>query len=488
MAEITYDQLDAYLAGLDPPAAGRPPPAVYLLYGEDRIVQGALERLIERLLPGARESLNYEPVDGASAEIGDVLARMNTFSLTAGAKVVVLKSARIFHSKEDAARLLAQARKAHDEADLPRAARSLLAALSQLGVTLEEACGPGRLAGLPAGVDFGDDEGWREAVCGYCIQSRLSVPPAADAAGMLQRGVDKGFPAGNHLIITTDSVDRRRSVYGALNNAGLIVDCSVPMGESRADREAQAAVLAAHMQAALAPHRISMDRAAFLALCDMTGFNLGIFANNLDILIDYVGERRAITAEDVASALTRTKKDPIFEFTNALTERHLENALFFLGTLLGGEIHPLQALAAMANQVRRLLAVKEFTSGPDGAVWQRGLSFPLFQKSVMPAILRHDRELLARIEAWEEAAAPPAAEGKKKRKKSRVSSDLVLARNPGNAYPVFILFKKADGFSREELLTALQRLSAADLRLKSSPLAPRLILEQVVWQICKPQG
>ncbi|MFO7709810.1 MAG: hypothetical protein R6V84_16720 [Desulfobacterales bacterium] len=486
MAEITYDKLDSHLGGLDP-AAGRVPAAVYLLYGEDRIVQDAFEKLLERLLPGARASLNYEPVDGASADIGDVLARLNTFSLVPGSKVVVLKAARIFHSKEDAARLLAQARKAHDEEDLPRAARSLLSALSQLGLTLAEAGRPGRAASLPAGADVGEDEGWVEALLGYCSQNSLSVPAAADAAGMLQRAIEKGFPPGHHLIITTDGVDRRRSVYGALNEAGLIVDCSVPKGESRSDREAQAAVLAAHMKAALSPQRMSMDRAAFLALCDMTGFNLGMFANNLDILIDYARERRAITAEDVAAVLTRTKKDPIFEFTNALTERDLDNALFFLGTLLGGEIHPLQALAAMANQVRRLLAVKEFTAGPTSAVWQRGCSFALFQRSVIPALVQHDREFLARLDAWEEAASAPPVEGKKK-KRPRAASDLVLARNPGNAYPVYHLFKRAEAFSSQELLAAIHRLSAADLQLKSSPLNPRLILERVVWQICRPQG
>lgn len=486
MAEITHNELGSYLQGLDP-AAGRAPPAVVLIHGEERIVQGALERLLGRLLPEARGSLNYEPFDGASADIGDVLARMNTFPLLPGPQVVVLKAARIFHGKDDAARLLSQARKAYAEGDLARAARSLLAALSQLGLTLEEARLAERGALLPAGADVSEDDGWIEALCGYCSENGLSIPPAADAAGMLQRAVEKGFPPGNHLIITTEGVDRRRSVYSALNAVGLIVDCSVPKGEGRADRQAQEAVLSAQARAALAPHGKFLEPDAFQALCEMTGFNLGVFANNLEILIDYAGERREITAADVAATLARTKKDPIFEFTNALTDRNLDSALFFLGNLLGGEVHPLQALAAMANQVRKLLAVKEFTSSPEGALWQRGCSFQLFQKSVMPAVLRHDREFIARLEAWEEAAAAPSAEGKK-RKKPRAATDLVLARNPGSAYPVFILFKKAESFSREELLAVIQRFSAADVELKSSPLPPRLILERVVWQICQQQG
>ncbi|RPJ75951.1 MAG: hypothetical protein EHM15_02790 [Desulfobacteraceae bacterium] len=482
MAEITPHELDATLSGIDP-AVGRVLPAVVLVYGEELIVRAALERILDTLLPGARQSLNFEALDGGATEMGDVLAHVNTFSLLPGTKVVVLKGARIFHSKDDAARLLSQARKAHADQDLPRAARSLLAALSQLHLTLDEARRPGRAASLPTSEEAGEEEGWLDALLSHCAENSLTVPPAADSAGMLQRALEKGFPRGHTLIITTDGIDRRRSVYTALNKAGLIVDCSVPRGEGKADREAQAAVLAAHAKTALAARHKSMDRAAFAALCDMTGFNLGTFQNNLEMLISHAGERREITAEDVAAVLTRTKKDPIFAFTDALTDRNLGRALFFLGSLLGGEIHPLQALAAMANQMRRLLVIKEFTSGPDGGGWRPGMSYPLFQKSVVPAVLRHDEELSNRLEVWETALAGPPQEGKKK-KKASAASDLFLARNPASAYPLFQLFKKAQGFSREELLAAIPLLGEADLQLKSSALNPRLILERVVWQIC----
>ncbi len=483
MVEIAHHELDAALSRFDP-AAGSALPDAILVYGEELIVQTVLERLLDTLLPGARQSLNFEAIDGGTAEMGDVLGRMNTFSLLPGTKVVLLKGARIFHARDDAARLLSQARSACAEKDLPRAARSLLSALSQLHLSLEEALLPERSASLMSSAEAEEEEGWLDALLGYCRENDLAVPPAADSAGMLQRALEKGFPSGHHLILTTDGVDRRRSIYSVLSRAGLIVDCSVPRGESKADREAQAAVLGAHARTALAARRKSMDRGAFEALCDMTGFNLGTFANNLEMLIAHAGERREITAEDVAAVLTRTKKDPIFAFTDALTDRKLSSALFFLGSLLGGgEIHPLQALAAMANQVRRLLAVKDFTATPGGAAWQPGMNFPLFQKRVVPAVTGYDRELLNRLEAWESVLAPPSPGGKKK-KKASAATDLILSRNPASAYPLFQLFRKADGFSREELLAAIPLLSEADFRLKTSALNPRLILERVVWQIC----
>ena len=67
-----------------------------------------------------------------------------------------------------------------------------------------------------------------------------------------------------------------------------------------------------------------------------------------------------------------------------------------------------------------------------------------------------------------------------------LETDLQLARNPGNPFPVYQTLKKADRFGRTELLRALEALAEADARLKSSALNPRLILERVVWQICSP--
>jgi DNA polymerase-3 subunit delta len=199
-----------------------------------------------------------------------------------------------------------------------------------------------------------------------------------------------------------------------------------------------------------------------------------------------VGPRTDITAEDVQAVLTRSKKDPIYEFTNAVTDRDRDRAFFFLKSLLDGGMHALQALSAIVNQVRKLLLAKGFTESASGAVWHQGCSFPQFQKSVMPAVVQHDRELLALLESWERDLAEPPVEGTKKKKaKAKAATDLVLAKNPGNAFPVYQLIKKSDGFSRDELLRAIELLSQTDSQLKSAALDARLILERLIWQICE---
>jgi DNA polymerase III subunit delta len=482
MTEIRYQDLPTLLKRLRDP--GGTPDPVYLLYGDPLFVRLAFDELLGVLLPGGPGSLGYEPLDG-SAGVGDVVAAVGTYSLLGGTKVVAYRDARLFHAREDAARLLTSARSAYLDGDWGRAGRDFLAALAQMGCSPEDVKGPDRADRLPAGFEAGEDDAWLDALLEQCAEARTDAPAAVDPAGLLERALEAGLPRGHHLLITTDVVDRRRSLYALLGRIGTLVDCSVPKGERRADKEAQQAALGELAQNQLRPHRKTLNATAFHALCEMTGFEPGIFVNNLEILISYTGERRDITVEDVAAALTRTRQDPLFELTNAVTDRELEPALRFLGSLLSGEIHALQALAALVNQVRKLLVAKDFMEGPGGAAWQRGCTYPRFQQSVMPALVRHDQELLARLEAGEAALAEeePAAP-KKKRKKAKIATDLLLAKNPANAYPVYQLLKKAERFSRGDLLRALAAVREADIKLKSSGLNPRLVLERTIHTIC----
>jgi DNA polymerase-3 subunit delta len=415
---------------------------------------------------------------------------MNTYALLAGTKVVALKDARVFHGKADAGKMFEAARRAHAEGAAAKAAAALLAALGLAGISLEDLAGEGedsqaggRRYALPDGWDAGGDDAWLGEILGHCRRNRLEPKPAGDDAARLEAAIRKGFPEGHHLILATDRVDRRRGLYQVILETGVVIDGSVPAGERKADREAQTAALLQQAKAVLAPRGQSLSREGFAALCEMTGFSLGVFTRNLEILSDFAGGRREITAEDVAAALTRTKKDPLFEFTSAVTDRHWETAFARMASLLEGDMHPLQLLSAVVNQVRKLLAVKAFLESPAGAVWRPGTAYAQFQKGVLPAVVQHERERLERLAGWERDLAAETAAGKR-RGKARAASDLTLVKNPASAYPVYQLFNKAERFSREELLEALERLSEADIQLKSSTVSPHLALERAVGFIC----
>jgi DNA polymerase-3 subunit delta len=490
MPVINYKELNQYIQELgDNPFA-----PVYLIYGEEMLAKNAFDALLDVVLPASQRSLNYEPLDGSQENIHDVVSRVNTYSLLPGVKVIALRDSKIFYAGQDKDRLLENAKKAYDDDNIKKAAGHLRALMGRLNLTYEDIGRSDRESSLGQSSSLGADDAWLDDIIAYCRENNLSVPAARDDSRSLQLAVEKGFPANNHLIITTDMVDKRRALFKALSSKGVVIDCSVPAGDRRADRVVQEAVLADRMKAMLAAGNKTMGQSTYLALYEMTGFDLRVFSSNLEKLISYVGDRREITITDVESVLQRTKKDPIYELTNALADRQAGAALFFLESLLSAGIHPLQVFTALINQVRKLLLAKDFVESPFGGAWQAACPYDYFQKQVIPSMVEYDRDLLEHLDAWQtlldEQAHPQKTKtrAKGKKKKSKSATDLLLAKNPKNAYPIYQLLKKSERFSKAKLIDAFETLNAADKKLKTGGPPARLVLEKVILEICSPQG
>jgi DNA polymerase-3 subunit delta len=487
MPIINYKEFKDYIKDLNDNSVA----PVYLIYGEEMLAKNAFEGLLDVLVPISERSINYEPLDGSQENIYNVIGRVNTYSLLGGTKVIALRDSKIFYSGADKNRILENTKKAYDDDNIKKAAGHLRGLMGFLNLSYEDIGKSNRQSSLGQISSLGTDDTWLDEIISYCQENNLSVPAARDDCRALQLAVEKGFPANNHLIVTTDMVDKRRSLFKALSKNGVVVDCSVPKGDRRADKVVQESVLADRMNAMLTAVNKSMGQAAYVALYEMTGFDLRVFSSNLEKLISYVGDRREISTADVKSLLQRTKKDPIYELTSALADRKPDSALFFLDSLLSAGIHPLQVFTALINQVRKLLLAKDFMASPFGSDWQAGCPYDYFQKRVMPGIVEYDRNLLDHLSHWQTMlndgaeARKTGFRAKSKKKKSKLTTDLVIAQNPKNAYPIYQLLKKSERFSKEELINALETLNAADQKLKTGGAAARLVLEKAILEICR---
>ena len=486
MPEINYKLFKKYLKDLTGDPAKQFSP-VYLIFGEELLVKTAYNDLLEKLLPAANRTANYDPVEGTVENVYDVIERVNTFSLLSGTKVVAMLESRIFYTQQDKSRLLVSAKKAFDDEDLKKAAIYFLSLMGNLNLSFEdvEKSNRDKTLKLDTGVMEGDD--WLDEVIDYCKQNQLAIPEPADESAALQKAIEKGFPRNNHLLITTDMADKRRSLYKAIKSHGVVIDCAVPRGDRRVDRLAQQEVLREKMTAILDSSNKKMGTGAYEALVDMTGFDLRTFCGSLEKLINYIGKRDTITAEDVASVLKRTKRDPIYDLTNAIADRNMEKSLFYLGSILATEFHPLQVLTALVNQIRKLILAKDFAQSPRAKGWHAGVSYNLFRQSIMPAVVAYDQSLQEMLQNWEDSMSRPEdGDRSKDTKKRKIQTGLLLARNPKNAYPVYQLLKKSERFSKTELLDAVASLKEADDQLKISAQDPKLILERLIFEICHP--
>ncbi len=200
----------------------------------------------------------------------------------------------------------------------------------------------------------------------YCEEKNLKVAKSESSAKVLQDSIEKGFPKDNHLIITTENVDKRKTLYKAIKKHGVIFDCSVPKGDRKADKAEQDLVIRQSMDTILKKAKKTIEPAAVNALRNLTGFDLRTLAGNLEKLIDFTQDRKKIVLDDVNKVLKRTKTDPIYELTGAISDRNLQQALFYTSSLLANNFHPLQILAALTNQVRKLIISKDFLQSSFG--------------------------------------------------------------------------------------------------------------------------
>jgi len=450
---------------------------VYLIFGEELLRNQALQKLLDALLPS---SWNYEPVDGAESDVHEAIEKVKTYSLLSGRKAVAYHDARLFDSGVDVGQLIEKARKAHHEQKTDQAVASLLRVLALLQIPLEDTLEPNWKSKLPGDIQ---NTAWLDEVAALTRRRHNSVPQTADAQSRLCKAIENGLPAGNVLIITSDGVDRRKRLYKTIAERGLIVDCSVPRGERKVEKQAQEAVVRQTLERALASSGKQLEPGAFEALYAMTGFDLRVAVNNLEKLIDYVGERALITRSDIETALKRTRKDPVFALPNAVAKRSLEEALFYTASLLSdgdSPLQPEQILVAIVNQIRKLLRIKDFLASPHGGLWHPGCPYGLFKETVLPAVVEFDRSLAEQLQQWDAADGSSAGGNAVRRRKT----DLSIVKNPKNPYPVYQQFLASDRFSSDALIEAFDHLAAADRRIKSAAEDKKKVLEDLLMRIC----
>jgi DNA polymerase III subunit delta len=478
MSEIQHNQVTTFLKE----GSHQPWPGVYLIHGQEMLVEKSADQLVAKLLDGESSDLCCEKIEGLIENLTDVLERLNTFSLLTGPKIVIFKEARLFEGRRNNERLVDQIVDSWKSEDEHQAAKSFFNLCNRLEIDLESIHHGahknetfksllGQLGNDAVGklAQYGQSQGWSSVGSG-------------DHVEVLLRALDKGFPRQHYLIITVYAkVPKNLKLYKSFRNHGVVIDCNIPLGERKAEKAAQESVLRQTLDEVLAKANKHLFPDAFQTLCQFTGFDPRIFVQNVEKLIDYVGERPEITAEDIHAVLKRTKVDPVFELTNAVADRNLVQSLSYLNRLLNAKWHPLQILSALTNQMRKLLVAKSFVASEYGKCWSRGTHYRQFQKTVMPAIIAHDNQVGDKTKDWLDLFTEKTEKGRGGKKKA---PDVVLAVNPKSPYPVYQTLLKAEKYTLQELVNAMANLNQTDLRLKSTGQDAAIVLKKTLMGIC----
>ena len=69
--------------------------------------------------------------------------------------------------------------------------------------------------------------------------------------------------------------------------------------------------------------------------------------------------------------------------------------------------------------------------------------------------------------------------------KNKTVTDLLLAKNPRNSYPIYRTLQQSEHFTKKELVSFFALFGDTDKRLKTTGQNPKFVLEDMVIQICR---
>ncbi len=425
---------------------------VFLFFGERFLCKEAADSIQDQLLtlqPGAVHS-----IDGDTEDPGHTLARLLSFSLLPGRQLYRVSNSRIFHSKTVVSEIWAKASQSFKAGRPDPALRQLQAMVQAVELNID---GPTPLSEIPQQEwkrIFSFDKPGENLAWADNLLSESGQTTKINKVDLVDRYIeafDKGLPAGNMLLLTAETVDKRQRLFTYIKKKGTVVDCSVATGANAAAQSEQKDVLREMMQKTLSELDKKIDPQAVEVFFERVGFHPVAVVTETEKLAHYVGDRPMITCNDLETMVARNREDALYELTDAFSKRQAGRTLTLLSRLLEQGIHSLAILAIMRNFLKKQLIYRslQMRSFPS---WRRGMNAKEFQNHYLP-------DLKAQGE-WSEMLQ-------------------------GHPYALFMSFTKASEYSCSGLKRWMTMLLDAEFRLKGSPLPPQLILEELFISMLK---
>ena len=332
----------------------------------------------------------------------------------------------------------------------------------------------------PGADDFGNDviEGTAEnsehagRICGNVMQALQTMPffgggkvvwlKAANFLGDNQIGkaeasvtgfenildvLEQGLPDDVHFVLSTTSIDKRRTSYKRLTKLANTQTFDKP-DTSRAGWEAAVIVQA---QAKAKELNLTFESGALELLVQMAGDDTRQLENEMEKIDIYLGERRRAGLQTVRSLVAMSRAGVLWDVGNAIGVRDLKRALELVNLLLfQGQNAIGVLLGAIVPKMRGLLLVKDLLA-------RHKLNTGSYQSFTVSL-----------------DALPIAATAHLPRTKDGSGF---------NVYPLFLSIREAANFKLDELQNALEACLEANQRLVTTQLDDKLVLERLLMGI-----
>jgi DNA polymerase III subunit delta len=183
----------------------------------------------------------------------------------------------------------------------------------------------------------------------FLAKSRVAIVEGADPFVTAHRKELEAYverpSASGVLVLSVKAWPGNTKLAKLVEQKGLAIDCKTP-----GERELPAWLVG------LAKTRCAakLDPGAAALLVELVGPEVGLLASEVEKLATYVGDRKAITRDDVTRLVGAGRVETIWKALDAATTGRWAEALDDLDRLIASGEHPVGLLAAMSFALRKV--------------------------------------------------------------------------------------------------------------------------------------
>jgi DNA polymerase-3 subunit delta len=163
------------------------------------------------------------------------------------------------------------------------------------------------------------------------------------------------------LILTADRMDRRKTLYKAIAKEGVTVELgALPAPEVKN-----------WIREMLQERGKNIHPKLIDTIFELTGSDLSDVSNEVNNLLEYLGDRDTVTQGDIEALIVSRRKEPIYKLTEAIADREFLSAGTVLRQLILEGESELRILWHLDMTVKRLLRAKcllEDGTGEDAVI------------------------------------------------------------------------------------------------------------------------
>ena len=428
---------------------------LFLFHGDEFLIKQKVSNLIEHLLEPECRTTNLQVFDGSNFDIGDLVSHLLNNPLFGGNRLALVEQTTIFSGQGSIPKVLSRVVEAWKASDSKTAFRNLKQIMGLSGVKSEPGVSSenwlneideiSKLDPLDRDIIF-------QAARAFSTEFSGSIKSGDENA--IAELIQNRLPSDAYLIFTASAVDKRNRLYKLAEELGFVEELKPRFDRSyiKLDRTYFQQIVREFL---LDYKKIISQEALDLAFA-RSGKDLRRIRSELEKLVNFVGNRNDINAHDVQQIFSDFHEAAFFDLNRAIRDSDSTKLMAALHENLKVVDHPLQTLAALASEFRKIIVARELLFTNFKSKWKPSMTFEEFAPIANRVRLQN----------------PSVKNAKNK-------LDLMGQKD----FSLFQLLKTAQFFTLERLTKIMEAILQADIQIKSSKLgsySPEIILENLV--------